>query len=119
MSVRPLSDVIGLVFGAMGGVIGNLVAAGIQQRAFPGPFSREAIVILIFVMVVCLVVAHWLGGPQQVGGHANPSARDNDSNVVTVTRFRAIFSPTTLRGRGIHVEDSTAFGSKIDIDARD
>jgi len=119
MSVRPLYDVIGLLFGAVAGVVGNLVAAGIQQRAFPGPFSHEAIIILILVMVACLVVAHWLGGPQQVVGHANPSVRSHDRDVVTVTRFRAIFSATTLRGRGIHIGDSTAFGSKIDINTRD
>jgi hypothetical protein len=117
MSYRPLYAISGLIVGAVGDIVVSLLAAGIQQRAFPGQFSDLSLGILVGLAVLGLLVGYWLGGPLQLPASSlAPSAVTERPETTTITRLRAILSYTKLRGKGIHLRDIFLIGSRIDIE---
>jgi hypothetical protein len=117
---RPVYAIVGLLVGAAVDILVNLIAAAIQQRAFPGQFSTSAIVWLVGLAVVGLLIGYWLSGPVQlpVSPSTQPGSRGKPTGV-TLTRFRALLSYGKLRGMGIHLNDILLIGSRLDIDTKD
>ncbi len=117
MSSRPLYAISGLIIGAAGDIVVNLLAAGIQQRAFPGQFSDLELWVLAGLAVLGLLVGYWLGGPIQLPASSPaPSTPTERPGTTTITRLRAILSYSKLRGKGIHLRDIFLVGSRIDIE---
>jgi hypothetical protein len=119
MSSRFLYAIIGAVVVALTNVLINLISAAIQQRAFSSQFSDQALWVLGALILVGLLLGYWLGGKIQVPSSSpsqpvSPATAKPD--VVTITRLRALFSYSKLKGKGIHLTDILLVGSRIDIE---
>jgi len=119
MLVRFLSAVLGLIVGATVDLLVNLLAAGIQQRAFANQFSDQALWGLAGLAVLGLLVGYWLGAPLRLKTSSPKSKSTGSLETLTMTRIRALLSYGKLRGKGIHLSDVLLIGSRIDIDTTD
>ena len=117
MPSRPIYAISGLLIGAAVDIVINLLAAGIQQRAFATQFSGQALWILAGLAVLGLLLGYWLGAQLKL---PTPTLSQHTSSgqpeTVTITRFRALLSYGRLKGKGIHLSDIVLFGSRIDIE---
>ena len=127
MRSRSLYAIAGLFVGAAVDILINLLAAGIQQRAFLTQFSDQALWILAGLAVLGLLVGFWLGAhiqvpaatPTQTASNQPASTQKVSSQkqgTVTITRLRALLSYGKLKGQGIHLSDILLLGSRIDIE---
>jgi hypothetical protein len=116
---RPFFAIVGLFVLAAVDLTINLLAAALQQRAFADQFSATAMIWLGIAAVVGLLVGYWLGGPFRAPNAppAQPSVAGGTEGVI-MTRLRALFSYTELRGRGVSLSDILLIGSRIKIDTR-
>lgn len=98
----------------------NLLAAAIQQQAFGNQFSGSSVWWLAGLALAGLLVGYWLGGKISVPApQTDPPAAEASPKTVSVTRLKALFSYTTLRGRGVRLSDILLVGSRLEIDSRD
>ena len=128
MASKTIYAVAGLLIGAIVDVLVSLLAAGIQQRAFPGQLIPQALWILAGLAVLGLLIGYWLGGKVQVPASSPPSSSSTPSGpsvppgekatTVEITRVRALLSYSKFRGKGIHLKNSFLFGSHLDIDTK-
>lgn len=120
MSRRPVYAVSGLFVGAAVNIVGNLLAAAIQQRSLANQFGPHAIWWMSGLSTIGLLVGYWLSAEIQVP-RASPSQPTSagGAKTVTITRLRALLSHATLRGQGIYLSDIILMGSRIEINARD
>lgn len=125
MRTQPLYAILGLVIGAFVSVLLNLIAAGIQQRAFTMQFSDQALWIMALLAFLGLLIGYWLGEklkiPASPSSQSAPSSSQlittaNDTGITTVTRLKALLSYGKLKGKGIHLKDIVLIGSRIDIE---
>jgi hypothetical protein len=124
MVPKTIYAVAGLLIGAIVDVLVSLLAAGIQQRAFPSQFSPQALWILAGLAVLGLLIGYWLGGKVQVPVSSSPSSTTpgpvapvaNKANTREITRLIALLSYSKLKGKGIHLSDIFLVGSRIDIE---
>ena len=117
MRSKPVYPIAGLIIGAIVDVAINLLAAGIQQRAFSDQFSSQALWGLAGLAVAGLLVGYWLAGPVHVPSSSHSqSASSEKPETVTITRLRALLSYSKLKGKGIHLSDILLVGSRIDIE---
>ena len=117
---RPAYAVIGLLVGAIADLLINLLAAAIQQRAFPGQFGTASILGLAGLAMLGLLAGYWLGGSIQLP--ASPPVQTTPRRTTpgaTITRFKALLSYGQLRGKGITLSDILLIGSRLDIDTRE
>lgn len=119
MQSKPIYLILGAITGAIVDLLINLIAAGIQQHAFANQFGIQAILGLAFLALVGLLIGYWLGKPIQVPRYdisSSQSLGGNKPDTVTMTRLRAFWSYNKLKGRGIHLDRVTLFGSTNEID---
>jgi hypothetical protein len=128
MMSRAIYALAGLLTGAIVDVLVSLLAAGIQQRAFPGQLSTQALWILAVLAVLGLLAGYWLGGKLEIPASSSPSPSssstapapavlaDDKVDIVKITRLRALLSYSKLKGKGIHLSDIFLVGSRIDIE---
>ena len=126
MLFRALYSVLGLILGAVVALLLNVLAAGIQQHAFPHGFSDNLLWELAGLALLGLLIGYWLG--ERLKLSANTTSRPNSpgtsstqsasaDGIVTITRLRALLSYGKLKGKGIHLSDILLIGSRIDIDS--
>lgn len=118
MQSRGTYALIGLFVGAIVNVLYNLIAAAIQQRAFPIQFSNQSIWWLVGLAMGGLLLGFWLGDKVTIPVSAKASHPLGKPQTLTISRLRALLSYGKLRGRGIHLFDILLVGSKIDVDTR-
>ena len=118
MQSRSIYAICGLFVGAVADIAINLLAAGIQQRAFPQQFNDQGLWGLGGLAVLGLLVSYWLGAQLQLPAAASSSrpALSEKPDIITLTRLRALLSYSKLKGKGIHLSDILLIGSRIDIE---
>jgi hypothetical protein len=120
MASKAIYAIAGLFIGAIVDVLVNLLAAGIQQQAFLGQFSMQALWILAGLAVLGLLIGYWLAGKVEVSAPSSALGAttpvNNKTNTRTITRLIALLSYSKLKGKGIHLSDIFLFGSRIDIE---
>lgn len=117
MQPKHIYAISWLIISAVVDLLIDLLAAAIQQRAFPAPLSNLAICILAGLTLVGLLISYWLGGTIKIPvSPTSKSAHTERLETVTITRLRAIFSYSKLKGKGIHLSNILLIGSKMDIE---
>ncbi len=125
MRTQPLYAILGLAIGAFVSVLLNLIAAGIQQRAFATQFSNQSLWVMALLAFLGLLIGYWLGEKLKVSASSSsqpaPSSSQlttvaNDADTSTITRLKALLSYGKLKGKGIHLKDIVLIGSRIDIE---
>lgn len=127
---RGIYALAGLLVVAIVDLIINLLAAAIQEIPFANQFSQQSIWLLAGLALIGSLIAYWLGGKVTVSNttsssdNATPtenidSATSSEPGTVTITRLKYFLSYIKIRGKDIHIKDSVAFGSRIDIDTKD
>ena len=123
--MRTIYAISGAVVGALTSLLINLIAAALQQRAFPQQFSNQAIGWLIGMALIGLLLGVYLGKPLEFEVAVQPpqsqpaAAKKRSTKRIQITRLRALFSYHQLRGQGIALDDILSIGSVVVIDARD
>lgn len=116
---RGLYLVVGLFAGIAVNIALNLLSAAIQQKLFAGQFSTGAIWGLAIFAVVGSLLGLWLSGLVTIPANAAPAGTKPipaaDPNRVNITRLRALFSYTKLKGKGVTLTDILLIASKLEI----
>lgn len=124
MSSRIVYAIIGLLIGAAVDLLINLLAAAAQQRVFFDQFNDHSVWWLVGLTAVGLLMGYWLGEKLELTISETTQTKDVISSkvvpkTVSMTRLRAFFSYTKLRGKGIHLSDLVLIGSRIVVDTRE
>jgi hypothetical protein len=102
MSKRSVLLIAGLLIGAVLNVLFNLIAAGIQQRAFRDQFSNQSIWLMIGFAVAGLLVGYWVSLNVETTSHSSDSRAGIEAKDLTSREGGVIADERT--GRGIAIE---------------
>lgn len=106
---------LGGIGGLFLGISGNLISAWIQQDIINNSFTpvRMGLIILCALLgIVIVIIAEGNNDSEFVNEGSNPSKGKN-----LYSRIRLRWSKFRIRG-DVHMEDISAIGSEIDIDAK-
>lgn len=128
MMSRALYSVLGFILGVVVAILLNLLAAGIQQHAFPHGFSDQLLWELAGLALLGLLIGYWLGERLKLPVNSAPQLKSPETSTpqllyaerletVTITRLRALLSYGKLKGKGIHLSDILLIGSRFDIES--
>ncbi len=106
---------LGGLVGFMVGILGNIVAAWVQQDVLRDVFTRERLVFILILTVCGLVISSLIEARA-----ASPISRGRTSSPHTnnLSSLRLWWSRIFMRGKGTHLNDIKSVGSDIDIDTR-
>lgn len=113
---QRLSVFLGVLLGLAVSVAGNLIAAAVQQRAFPAGFSDAALLWLVGGAVVGGLAGYWLSARTARPTDSKGAPEDYPPSGATVSGLKSQFSSTEVTGQGAHVRNSCLFGSRLKID---
>jgi hypothetical protein len=105
----------------MVGVLGNLVAAWIQQDLLKNSFTPARIGIILGLTLLGIIIGAWWTR-RQAATQTTQSPTENAPPAATGLWWqdvRLLWSRFKSRGRGIGLKGIFALGSHIDIDTRD
>jgi len=114
---RGVYVIAGAVLALAVNVAANLLSSGLEQQFFGGGFTVPSLWGLGLFALAGGLLGLWLSGPVTVPSPAAPPSQP--AQPVTMTRLRALFSYTKLKGKGINLSDILLVGSRIDIDTRE
>lgn len=111
---------MGGIIGFVLGVLGNLVAAWLQEVVLANSFTPGRIGAIGVVTVVGLLGAAWWDRRQSIAGSSFSLDEDRPQNDnVQMSWIQLWWSKLKIRGRGTKMKGVSSLGSKIDIDTRD
>jgi len=115
LNIRPGCLLLGILFGLVLGILGNLLAAWIQQDILQSAFTPRRLLLILGLAVFSLFAAAILE-------YFNSSSQ----NIATATRpdgsFRnllVVWSKLKSFGKKIDLQNVASFKSEIEIDTRD
>ncbi len=98
MSKRSVFSITGLLVGAVVNVLFNLIAAGMQQRAFGDQFSSQSIWWMLGFAVVGLLLGYWLSLKVESTSNSIDSRAGIDAKDLTSREGGLVADEKTRRG---------------------
>jgi uncharacterized membrane protein YfcA len=97
------------------GVLGNLVAAWLQENVLSNAFTPLRVFVILLVTLTGVLLTAVLDYHSQ----EIPTPSDSTASGLDVAQTSFVFSKTKIRGRRIRLRDFLSFGSHTDIDTHD